>query len=132
MPTGSCLCKAIKYTYSGDPGMILCHCIPCRRLTGSLFSTNVLIPQGDFTWSGMPKTKSRPGDSGKNITLHFCADCGTTVFEKAASFPGIIILMGGTLDDGLLDDMAPVEEIYVKSRVKWLPKVCAVQKQLGM
>ena len=55
------------------------------------------------------------------------------MFERAGSFPGIAIVMGGTLDDvKLLDGMVPVEEIYVKSKVPWLPKLCAVQKKLGM
>ncbi|KAJ9647101.1 hypothetical protein H2199_002087 [Coniosporium tulheliwenetii] len=113
--------------------LIICHCLPCRRLSGSAFSTNILIPRSSFhPTSGTPKTISRPGDSGLDVTLNFCANCGHTIFVTGESevLRGSIVVKAGTLDDPeLLDKMAPAEEIYTEHKVSWMQTERKVKKE---
>ncbi|EON66966.1 hypothetical protein W97_06082 [Coniosporium apollinis CBS 100218] len=124
MPTGSCLCKNLQYEYTGEGHVIICHCLPCRRLSGSAFSTNILLPRSSFhLTSGTPKTISRPGDSGLDVTLNFCPECGHTIFVtgEGAGLRGSVVVKAGTLDDPeLLDKLIPAEEIYTEHKVSWM------------
>ena len=51
----------------------LCHCADCRKMSGSIYSANVIIPDDGFKiTSGKPKTISKKADSGNTITSYFC------------------------------------------------------------
>ncbi len=42
--TGGCLCGAIRYEITGPPLVAYpCHCTACQRLTGSAFSSAVVV-----------------------------------------------------------------------------------------
>lgn len=44
--TGSCLCKGITYEIIGEPvTSVVCHCIDCKKASGSAFMANVLYKQ---------------------------------------------------------------------------------------
>ncbi|KAF7591894.1 hypothetical protein BBP40_000941 [Aspergillus hancockii] len=102
MPSGSCLCQAVKYEYKGDPlAKAVCHCLTCRKLSSGS-STNVLIPQDHFhITSGEPKTFSMTHESGMHLTTHFCGNCGNLLYKTAdrEEFKGAVIVLAGTLDD---------------------------------
>lgn len=75
-----------------------------------------------LTLLGTPKTISKIADSGKEITSYFCGDCGTTCFRKGPSFPGLVIIKSGVLDDAsFLSDNVPTGELYAPERMAWLP-----------
>jgi len=41
---GSCLCKSVQYTLRGNPITFrVCHCMNCKKSTGSAFMTNVFF-----------------------------------------------------------------------------------------
>lgn len=109
---------------SANHPQIICHCLPCRRLSGSAFSTNIIVPRSSFRLTpGTPKTISRPGDSGLDVTLNFCDNCGHTIFVTGESevLRGNIVVKAGTLDDPeLLDKMVPADEIYTEHKVSWV------------
>jgi hypothetical protein len=51
---------------------ILCHCLDCRKITGSAYSTNAIYPEDGFkVTKGTPKQHTVKGDSGNEITSHF-------------------------------------------------------------
>lgn len=74
MPTGSCLCQAVKVEYEGEPAMTaLCHCSDCRHISGGNYSNNIVVPSSNFkVTSGKPKEYTKTADSGKSITSCFC------------------------------------------------------------
>lgn len=110
---------------------VICHCLACQRLSNSTFTTNLIVPNSAFSHEGTPKTISRPGDSGKQITLNFCPDCGHTLWVEAEAMPEVTIVKAGTVDDtSLLDGMEPGKEIYLKDKVKWAPSLAQVQKEV--
>ncbi|PNS19091.1 hypothetical protein CAC42_1827 [Sphaceloma murrayae] len=126
MPSGSCFCEAIGIDYTGEPGgKVLCHCRDCHKISGSVFSTNIIVGKDQFkVTKGTPKTISKKADSGKSITSHFCGDCGTTLFRVGDWSPESIILKAGVLDNvEELYNGAPAVELFTPSRMPWLTQV---------
>ncbi|KAI1009525.1 hypothetical protein LB504_002929 [Fusarium proliferatum] len=119
MVEGGCLCGNIRYRYTGDPVVqALCHCGDCRKISGSAFSTNILVPQQNLDLlQGTPKVFEKLADSGNGITSYFCGDCGSTCYRQGESFPGLTIIKVGTLD---AFDMQPALEAYSDARPRWL------------
>ncbi|KAK0100863.1 hypothetical protein ONS95_007310 [Cadophora gregata] len=130
MAKGSCLCGELKYSFSGAPVMqAICHCVTCHKLSGSAFTTNVLVPNTSLkivSGSSNMRSCSLRHKSGMTITTHFCEKCGTTIYKEgtADEFKGLCIVQAGTLDGGEgdmgLDDVEVKAELWVKERAKWL------------
>ncbi|KAL2407232.1 hypothetical protein ABEF95_004236 [Exophiala dermatitidis] len=136
MPSGSCFCGNIKVEYTGDPAMTaLCHCADCRKISGGLYSYNIVVPSSNFTVSdGTPKEISKTADSGKTIINGFCPECGTTLYRYGDSFggkDGMRIIKAGILDDvGVINSNKPGVELFAPERVKWVASVDgAAQKE---
>ncbi|KAL6241560.1 hypothetical protein RBB50_011583 [Rhinocladiella similis] len=128
MPTGQCICGQIKYEYTGDPVMkAICHCSTCRHVSGSVFTTNVLVPEDKFkVTSGKPKTYATIQDSGMTLTYSFCENCGCNLFKVGSgdAFKGVILVQAGSLDDPEeVQKAEPEAELYVSKRVEWLPSL---------
>ncbi|KAI1100643.1 Mss4-like protein [Jackrogersella minutella] len=123
---GSCFCGKVRISYEGEPvTQVLCHCLDCRKITGSVFSTNLVVPGAGFkVLSGAPKTISKTSDSGNEITSHFCGDCGSTLWRDGVSFGENKVIKVGVLDDlNALDEAKPVGELFAHHRVAWVPEV---------
>lgn len=98
---GRCLCGNIAYKLIGPPILLtICHCTFCQRATGSSFLVEPVWRDKDFElMSGQPKRyETRSRGSGKLLTVHFCDNCGTKIFQIMERFPGVIGIYGGTLD----------------------------------
>jgi len=77
-----------------------------------------------LTESGTPKTISKKADSGKEITSHFCPDCGTTVFRTGESFPQAVVIKAGVLDSkDWASENVPKAELFAGNRVDWIPAI---------
>ena len=102
----------------------LCHCLTCRRLSGSTYTTNILVPEKAYKVTvGSPKTYSTKQDSGMMLTYSFCATCGCTISKigDAEDFKGIVIVQAGSLDDdAVFKATDPQAELWVSRRVPWL------------
>ncbi|KAI5887000.1 uncharacterized protein SCHCODRAFT_02640472 [Schizophyllum commune H4-8] len=132
--TGSCLCGAVRFTFFGKPtATCLCHCLDCRKISGSTYSTNAMFPIDAVTLtSGTPKSYTTHGVSGKPITNFFCGDCGSTLWRESVVFAGLRIVKAGVLDDvrALENVAAPATELFVENRVGWVGEIPeAVQKE---
>ena len=122
---GGCLCGAVRYVLKGEPrGIALCHCTHCQRLSGSLFSFNLVIREADYEQSGETAIYVDKGDSGQPVYRHFCGACGSPILAKTALIPGKLVVKGGTLDSlESLEGLQPKAEIYTDHAVKWLAPV---------
>ncbi|KAK8207935.1 hypothetical protein M8818_004188 [Zalaria obscura] len=134
MPTGGCFCGKVKIEYSGEPkGKALCHCIDCRKITGSTYSTNLIVPEEGFKVTGNPKTFTKKADSGNEIHSYFCGDCGSTLYRDGASFQGAKVVKVGVMDDiNALNDAKPAVELYAPERVSWVPALSGTEQLEGM
>ncbi|XXG95606.1 1 3-beta-glucanosyltransferase gel4 [Hypoxylon texense] len=132
---GGCFCGKVRISYEGEPvGKAVCHCTDCRKITGSTYSTNLIVPGAGFKiLSGTPKSISKVAESGKEITSHFCGDCGTTLFRDGPSFGDNKVIKVGTLDDlNALDDAKPTVELFVPNRVSWVQEIPGTAQKTTM
>jgi hypothetical protein len=116
---GGCLCGDVRYSASGDPVITsLCHCQHCQKQTGSAFVQVVAVPNENFTVKGTLQTFTIAADSGRNKNNKFCPRCGSIVLIEAEGFPGMTLIMGGTLDD--TSWLNPTIELFGDSAQPWL------------
>lgn len=115
---GGCLCGAIRYEVKAEPqAVVICHCTHCQRASGSAFSVNLLVREGDYEQLGETKSFLDTGDSGLSSYRHFCGGCGSPVMTKAMNLPGMVLVKAGTLDDP--QGLRPQAEIYTDHAAKW-------------
>jgi len=99
--TGHCLCGNVSFEYRGVLGdASYCHCEDCRRHTGSAFNIVIGVASKNVKLTGAePASFTKVADSGRMITRHFCACCGSPVFGSSPSNPTKIYIKAGVLDD---------------------------------
>ena len=106
--TGGCLCGDVRIVATGEPYRVgLCHCLDCRKHTGSLFHASAIFPADAVTIHG--ETRSF-GDR------HFCPKCGSSVFGRTGDEVEVSL---GALDAP--DQLEPTYELWTVRRESWLP-----------
>ena len=107
----------------------------CRKITGSTYSTNIIVPGDGFeVTSGNPKTITKKGDNtGNEITSHFCGNCGSTLWRDGATFGDGKVIKVGVMDDvNALDDAKPAIELYAPERVSWVSAISGADQKKDM
>ena len=52
---GGCLCGAVRFEAAGEPWRVgLCHCMTCRKESGSVFNAFAIFPAAQVRISGRP------------------------------------------------------------------------------
>ena len=122
-----CTCGALSATATGDPiRNSVCHCLECKRRTGSAFAWNAHWPEAQVELRGKPLTVIRSSDEGYWARFHLCPACGVTVWYEIERRPGVIsIPVGAFADPGF---PAPMVEVYGNRRCAWLPEVAPDQE----
>ena len=70
--SGKCLCGSVSYKVSVDPNFILnCHCEDCRRSTGAVYGTNVMVAEDHLEIHGEVSTFRHKAKSGNIMTKRF-------------------------------------------------------------
>ena len=116
---GRCLCGHVVYEYTGSIGPAnYCHCDDCRRCTGSAFSVGVRFDLTEFRiTAGSPRAFTKRGDSGNELTRHFCPECGSPIFTSSPRHPDRVYVKAGTLDDPTI--VVPTGQNWTQSAVPW-------------
>jgi hypothetical protein len=95
-----CSCGQLSATCSGEPVRVsVCHCLACKRRTGSAFSFNARFAEGSVSIGGRSAEFTRLGDAGGRVIYNFCPDCGTTVHYRIDTQPGLIAIPAGAFAD---------------------------------
>lgn len=76
----SCLCKGVIFSITGqDKGGVLCHCVNCKKFTGSAFAHNYRMLKAKVEYEkGQDLVRSWPDretKSGKALERFFCSRC---------------------------------------------------------
>jgi len=118
--TGGCLCGAVRYESTGEPGFSLqCHCRDCQRSSGTAFIAAMRVPADGFRITrGEPSRYVKKSDAGNEVTRLFCGRCGSPVCIRVSTRPDIVGLRVGTLDDPSV--FRTEANIFVKSAQPWL------------
>jgi hypothetical protein len=110
----------------------LCHCLLCRRLTGTTYTTCILVPRSALRIiSGTPRRNHFTQESGLKVETSFCGDCGGMLGKTTddPAFADVFILFAGLLDEDI-SNFNPDTELWVKYRASWItPIQSAAQAQ---
>ena len=93
--------------------------------------TALLVPEDSVTTNVAPSVSTNiKHESGMSMTFYGCNNCPSTLYKQADGFPGMTIILAGTLDgeDGLATEGKPDAELWVKYRVPWLNAVEGCQQ----
>ena len=99
--TASCRCGQLKATVTGEPVRVsVCHCLNCKKRSGSAFSVQARWPAEQVTIEGRSSRHTTVADSGNTATHYFCPDCGSDVhYANNGKFDGLIAIPLGAFDD---------------------------------
>lgn len=111
---GGCLCGAVRYRYEARPlGLNACHCNDCKRLTGSDYVKMLLGERAHFVQEqGEIALFTKRADSGRDVNICRCAQCGTRLWHGPAASPEWVFICAGTLDDP--DWVVPASHIWTE------------------
>jgi hypothetical protein len=113
---GSCLCRAVAYAVSGQPGpMWHCHCVICRKLSGAAFATHIAALAADFSWLRGQEFITHYALSSV-YTRSFCGQCGAVVPYATGDGRRGILPAGGLDDD---PGVRPCAHVYVAVQAPW-------------
>jgi len=117
--TGSCLCGGIKFRIESELGPIqVCHCSQCRKAQGTPFATNMPVSSAAFHLVGgaelLTVFESSPGKQRV-----FCSKCGSPIYSKKDSLPGVLRIRAGLVNEPL--SVKPVAHSYTGSKANWWP-----------
>jgi hypothetical protein len=115
---GGCLCGAVRFEARGEPYRVgICHCMDCRKHSGSVFGAFAIFPAGAVTISG---DAASYGDRG------FCPNCGSPVFGHWGDEIGLHL---GSLDAP--SQFKPSYELWMPRREEWLPEFDVARRYHG-
>ena len=110
-----CSCGQLSATCSGEPVRVsVCHCLACKRRSGSAFSHNARYAEENVVIEGQATEYTRIGDDGYHVVYSFCPTCGTTVHYRIGEGTGVVALCAGAFAD--LAFPPPSVSVYHDSR----------------
>lgn len=117
MTTGRCLCGAIAFQIDGELEPIqICYCKQCQRAQGTALATNIPVQESAFRFTcGAELLTGYESSSGKQ--RYFCSRCGSPIFSKRDSLPGVLRVRAGTLDEPV--NSRPSHHFYIAFKPSW-------------
>jgi hypothetical protein len=124
--SGGCACGQLTFEARGEPKRVgLCHCMTCRKESGSAFNAFAIFSTDRVTISGEMKGWSATPDGERC----FCPTCGSQVFYRDAA-DEIEIKLGAFDEPNLF---TPTYEAWTIRREHWLrtPDLIAYPENRG-
>jgi hypothetical protein len=81
-------------------------------------ASGAYFPKEHVRAKGPSKVYVRGSDSGRKIELHFCPDCGSTVFWRAEYVPDLIGIAFGAFADPSMP--SPTVSVWETTRHPWV------------
>jgi len=115
---GHCHCGGVTYAGTAEPAYACdCHCLDCRRLSGSGHLALMLVPAAAMTFTGPLQSFSAVVDSGATVSNHFCGVCGSQIYKSGELMPDMAFIVASTLDDP--DIYQPQASLYTSRALPW-------------
>ena len=115
---GGCRCGRVRYAVRLDrPNVYACHCRDCQTWSGSAFSLQLIVPEGDLELTaGEPDIYERASlDGVRTSRQRGCRACLTRVFNTNTGRPGLAVVRAGTLDRS--DELNVVAHMWAKRKL---------------
>src|ERR1041385_2463792 len=117
MRTASCTCGQLKVSCEGEPIRVsMCHCLNCKRRSGSAFALTARWPSERVTIEGRGQEFKLVGDEGSTASFRFCPTCGATVYFDSDMMPGMI-----ADPVGAFADRSEERRVGKECRSRWSP-----------
>ncbi len=118
--TASCRCGRLRATVTGEPVRVsVCHCLNCKKRSGSAFAVQARWPAGQVSIEGKSKSFAVTADSGNSATFHFCPDCGSDVYyANDGKFNDQIAIPLGAFDDPYF--LKPTFSVWEERKHDWV------------
>jgi hypothetical protein len=121
--TARCCCGQLIVEAKGEPRLnILCHCMDCKRRTGSAFGWSAYFREVELRGLWADYLPAESVSEGRR----FCPDCGSTMYWRDARVPRHIGTPAGALEPPV--DM-PSASNQDGDRCAWLNLPGAVMRQ---
>lgn len=114
---GSCLCGGVSFAITGPLAPIqVCHCSQCRQAQGGPFATNIPVEASCIAFlQGEDLLHQYESSPGKFRA--FCKVCGSPVFSKRDSLPGVLRIRAGLLHEPVDAELA--FHAFTASKASW-------------
>ena len=113
---GSCLCGARRYEIDGEVrGVYVCHCSLCRKASGSVGNSILIVPKEDFRWV-QGEDHGTTYELRPTYTITRCKTCGTPL--PAEEDEKAVYVTAGTLDVPLGAGVRT--HLFCASRADWI------------
>ena len=118
--SASCRCGQLRATTTGEPVRVsVCHCLNCKKRSGSAFAVQARWPSAQVRIDGRSKTFVKAADSGNSATFHFCPDCGSDVhYEIDGKFDDLVAIPLGAFDDPWF--VSPAYSVWEERKHDWI------------
>lgn len=114
---GGCLCENVRYQCQSESGGGHCHCIDCRKTSGTGHGSHMIVTESEFKVSGEMKFFDKAADSGNMISRGFCPSCGSAIYSTNSAMPGMVFVRASSLDDA--EDFKPQMVVYTGRAPSW-------------
>lgn len=115
--SGSCLCGQVNFEIDNKfIKFYICHCLQCRKITGSAFAANLFGDPASLSWESGEKFISRYDDPGRDFSKAFCTKCGSGVPYVSKSGLAVIV-PAGTLNERPVFSAA--KKTFYSERAPW-------------
>ncbi len=114
---GSCLCGSVQYQCEEEHGGGHCHCIDCRKSSGTGHCSHMIVPKDGFKLTGDVRQFDKPADSGNMVSRYFCPNCGSPVYSTNSSMEGLVFVRASSLED--LENFKPQMVVYTDRAASW-------------
>ena len=82
-----------------------------------------MFPKAGFKVTGEPKVYENTKTGSGQPVLHFCGNCGVTLWTSSPRRPDVMIVKTGVLDEGAFARILPKAEAFTAQRPDWLKSV---------
>jgi hypothetical protein len=122
--SGRCNCGSVRIEALGEPMRVgLCHCMTCRKETGSAFMAFAVWDRNQVMVTGVTKSWIQTTDH-----RHFCPACGSSLFAAHDNDTEIEVRIGCL--DRAPTTLTPEYELWTARRERWIsPVTDAAQHQ---
>jgi hypothetical protein len=115
--TGGCLCGKVRYEGQEEAGGGHCHCVDCRKASGTGHGSHMIVPEAAFEVSGEVRFFAKPADSGNVVHRGFCPNCGSALYSTNEGMPGLVFVRASSLDDP--EVFKPQMVVYTTRAASW-------------
>lgn len=116
---GGCLCGEVRFRVNGPLlGSAACHCRDCQHVSGGAPAYVIVVANTSLNVTkGQPTSYASTAESGAQRTRQFCGACGSPLFATDTSYPDVVSIKVGSLDDPSL--FKPEAQFWTGSAPPW-------------